>query len=91
MSEQMLEPLPPAGELATPAVLRELVLAHRYLAELKGVAKTIPNEGVLISTLALQEAQSRSEIENRITTQDSLYKQKLQPGFSDPTIKEAAH
>ncbi len=91
MSEQMLEPLPPAGELETPAVLRELVLAHRYLAELKGVAKTIPNEGILISTLALQEAQSSSEIENMITTQDNLYKQKLQPDLSDPTTKEVAH
>ena len=31
-------------------------------------AKTKPNEGLLISTLSLQEAQSSSEIENIITT-----------------------
>ena len=44
MTDFDLKPLPPAGELETSAVLKELVKAHRYLAELKGVAKTIPNE-----------------------------------------------
>ena len=61
MTEITIKPLPPDGLLETPPVLRELVSAHRYLAELKGVAKTIPNEGILIPTLALQEAQSSSE------------------------------
>ncbi len=83
--------LPPLQELETPAVLRALVDAHRYLAELKGVAKTIPNEGILISTLSLQEAQSSSEIENIITTQDALYKQELQTSVSDPIAKEVAY
>ncbi len=65
--------------------------AHRHLAELKGVAKTIPNENILISTLSLQEAQSSSEIENIITTQDALYKHGLQSDVSDPVTKEVAH
>ena len=47
--------------------------AGRYLAELKGLASTIPNEHILINTLALQEAKDSSEIENIITTQDDLY------------------
>src|SRR5690606_30938757 len=51
----------------------------------------IPNEGILISTLSLQEAQSSSEIENIITTQDALYKQELRPNVSDPIAKEVAH
>ena len=91
MPNNSLKPLPPKGELETPAVLRKLVSAHRCLAELKGVAKTIPNEGILISTLALQEAQSSSEIENMITTQDKLYKHQLQPEAYDPITKEVAH
>ena len=73
------------------AVLRALVLAHRYLAELKGVAHTMPNEALLVSTLSLQEAQSSSEIENIITTQDALYKYQLQPKSADPVSKEVAH
>lgn len=91
MSNVKLNKLPPAQELETPAVLRALVGAHRHLAELKGVAKAIPNEGILISTLSLQEAQSSSEIENIITTQDAIYKQELQTSVSDPVAKEVAY
>ena len=47
--------------------------AHRFLAELKGVAKTIPNEEILISTLTLQEAKDSSAIENIFTTHDQLF------------------
>lgn len=88
--ENMLPPLPPEGEIETSAVLKALIHAHRHLAELKGVAKTIPNEGMLISTLALQEAQSSSEIENIITTQDKLYKYTLHSEQIDPATKEVA-
>ena len=90
MAQAALEKLPPAQELETAPVLRALIDAHRHLAELKGVAKTIPNEGILISTLSLQEAQSSSEIENIITTQDALYKEELQTSISDPVAKEVA-
>jgi Fic family protein len=44
------------------------------LAELKGIAKTIPNQAMLINAIILQEAKDSSEIENIITTQDELYK-----------------
>ncbi len=81
---------PPKAPLETAAVLRALVPAHRYLAELKGLARSIPNEGLLISTLSLQEAQSSSEIENIITTQDALYKYQIQPQNADPVSKEVA-
>ena len=91
MASSKLNKLPPTQELETPAVLRALVGAHRSLAELKGIAKAIPNEGILISTLSLQEAQSSSEIENIITTQDALYKQELQTSVSDPVAKEVAY
>ena len=91
MSAYSLTGFPPDQPLETDAVLRALVQAHRYLAELKGVARTIPNEGLLISTLTLQEAQSSSEIENIITTQDALYKYRIQPQHADPVSKEVAH
>jgi len=81
------EYFPPREPLETLPVMRALVSAHRDLAELKGVAKAIPNEGLLISTLSLQEAQSSSEIENIITTQDALYRQQVQPSQADPASK----
>lgn len=45
---------------------------------------------MLISTLALQEAQSSSAIENIITTQDQLYKYQLHSDKVDPVTKEVA-
>lgn len=66
--------LPLDCEIETKAVLKQLTAAHRRLAELKGVAETIPNEQILISTLTLQEAKDSSEVENIVTTQDDLYK-----------------
>ena len=39
--------------------------------------KTVPNEEILLNTLALQEAKDSSEIENIITTHDDLYKEDL--------------
>ena len=83
--------LPPKSELETRAVLKRLAPAHRYLAELKGLASTIPNEHILINTLALQEAKDSSEIENIITTQDDLYKADLFSDYiRDPAAKEVS-
>ncbi len=56
----------------TPSVLRAAIAASRTLAELKGVAASIPNQGILISTLGLQEAKDSSAIENIVTTHDAL-------------------
>lgn len=66
--------LPLNLDLESKAILRKASLAGRALAELKGVAETIPNKGILISTLTMQEAKDSSEIENIVTTQDDLYK-----------------
>jgi Fic family protein len=66
--------LPLGKDLETTPVLKKLVLAHKALAELKGVATTVPNQSVLVATLSLQEAKDSSEIENIITSQDDLYK-----------------
>lgn len=83
--------LPPPVELETAPVLKALASASRALAELKGRAATIPNQGILISTLALQEAKASSEIENIVTTQDELFQAELFPeGPQSPAAKEVA-
>lgn len=69
--------LPLAYDLETIDVLKQLNRSNRKLAELRGVAQTIPNEAILINTLALQEAKDSSEVENIITTQDDLFKADL--------------
>lgn len=66
--------LPLPIELETKAIFKKLAKAHQALAELKGVAASIPNQGILINTLALQEAKDSSAIENIITTHDDLYR-----------------
>jgi len=44
------------------------------LARLHGRSAVIPNQGLLINSISLQEAKSSSEIENIFTTDDELYK-----------------
>lgn len=69
--------LPLVIELETKAVLKQLNAANRKLAELKGVALTIPNENILINTLSLQEAKDSSAVENIVTTNDELFRGEL--------------
>jgi Fic family protein len=57
-----------------PEILKKLTAASRRLAELKGVAASIPNQGILINTLGLQEAKDSSAIENIVTTHDELFR-----------------
>lgn len=68
-----LEHLDPV-RFETAAILKKLASASRHLAELKGVAASIPNQGILINTLGLQEAKDSSAIENIVTTHDELFK-----------------
>jgi len=59
------------------------------LAELKGLAASIPNQAILINTLGLQEAKDSSEIENIVTTHDELFKDDVHPeAFANPVAKE---
>jgi len=86
-----LESLPPSNLQETTAILKKLALAHRQLAELKGFAVSIPNQSILIETLALQEAKYSSAIENIITTQDAMFKQQVLGDIvSDPAAKEVS-
>jgi Fic family protein len=79
--------LPLAIDLETREVLKQTAVAHRALAELKGVAQSIPNQNILINTLTLQEAKDSSAIENIITTQDELFKSQA---FDNPTLFPSA-
>jgi len=85
----MIKKLPFEKDIETKRVLKKLALAHRALAELKGVVSTIPNENILINTLGLQEAKDSSAIENIITTHDDIYKSELNlDGFKSLNAKE---
>ncbi len=72
-----LTELPLNVDLESKKILKALPSAHAALAELKGIASTIPNQNILINTLGLQEAKDSSAIENIITTHDDLYKSEL--------------
>lgn len=73
--------LPLPYDLETKEVLKQVNRANRKLAELKGVAQTIPNERILISSLTLQEAKDSSAVENIVTTQDDLYRAGLDTSY----------
>ena len=86
--------LPPLHQLTaarfeTVAILKKLASASRALAEFKGVAGTIPNQGMLINTLGMQEAKESSEVENIVTTHDELFRESLDAARPDsPAAKE---
>ena len=69
--------LPFSFDVETKEILKQLSKSRGALAELKGFARVIPNEEILISTLTLQEAKDSSAVENIVTTHDELYKADL--------------
>ena len=79
---------PPNNDFESIEVLKKLPQAHRYLAELKGLTRSIPNEGILIDTLTLQEAKDSSEVENIVTTHDELFKAHSGDLRGTPVAKE---
>jgi Fic family protein len=70
----MVQFLPPKQDVETKKVLKMATSANRALAELKGVASSIPNQSILLNTLILQEAKESSAVENIITTFDEMYR-----------------
>ncbi len=71
----------------TTAILKATLAAGRRLAELKGVAGTIPNQEILINALGMQEAKDSSAIENIVTTHDEVFKS---AAFPEATLSLAA-
>jgi Fic family protein len=80
--------LPPRAELETTAVLKQLAKSHQALGELKGYAKVLPNEEVLIHSIILQEAKDSSAIENIVTTHDELFQGLTLSQNISPQVKE---
>lgn len=66
--------LPPHDEVETKKILKQAIASNKILAELKGRADEIPNQSMLVNAITLQEAKDSSEIENIVTTHDTLYK-----------------
>ncbi len=63
--------LPPDQiKIETIAVLRQVVQSSVALAELKGLAYTLPNPSILLNAVILKEARVSSEIENVVTTHE---------------------
>jgi len=88
----LLPDLAALPDFETPKVLKALIAAHKSLAELKGRAEIIPNQGILIDSLVLQEAKLSSEIENIVTTQDELFRAELLPRNPESAaVKEVTH
>lgn len=55
-------------------IYEKLGEAKASLARLQGRSVVIPDQGLLINTISLQEAKASSAIENIFTTDDELYK-----------------
>ena len=67
--------LPPTKNLEEDIdVMKKLVTASRALATANSSIHRLPNPTMLINTIALQEAQTSTAIENIFTTEDELYK-----------------
>ncbi len=88
--EYNIPKLPLDFDFETKAIMRQVTKSNRRLAELKGVALTIPNENILLSSLVLQEALDSSAVENIVTTSDELYRAELdiKGGLTNAATKE---
>lgn len=88
MQEFIPSKLPLQKDIETKEILKATTLAHRSLAELKGIANSLPNQKIVINSLVLQEAKDSSEIENIITTYDEVYMSDISKDFINQDIKE---
>ena len=85
-----LPALPPSVDVESRAVLKACIEARAAVAELKAAGQLIPNQGVLINSIPLLEAQASSEIENIVTTTDRMFLfDGASEGEPDPATREA--
>lgn len=64
-------------------IYKQLGNAKAALGRLQGRSIAIPNQGLLINSISLQEAKASSAIENIFTTDDELYK-----AFSEQNVQQ---
>lgn len=86
--DKKLEMLPLKKDIETKRVLKQLSRTSRALAELKGIAQTMPNQNILINAIMINEAKTSSGIENIVTTHDEIYKAMVRPTNTSPAAKE---
>lgn len=86
--EKKLEWLPLNKDIETKRILKQLSRTSRALAELKGIAQTMPNQNILINAIMINEAKTSSGIENIVTTHDEIYKAMVRPTNTSPAVKE---
>ena len=84
----IIQKLPLDIDIETKKVLKKSISASRALSKLNGIAKTIPNQNIIINSLVLQEAKDSSAIENIITTHDELYKSEIDKSNISQSTKE---
>lgn len=84
--------LPPKEDIETKLILKKANNANKALAKLTGSARQLPNQSMLLNSIALQEAKMSSEIENIMTTNDELYQAlAADKVVTDPATKEVLH
>lgn len=88
--EKKLEMLPLNKDIETKRILKQLSRTSRALAELKGIAQTMPNQNILINAIMINEAKTSSGIENIVTTHDEIYKAMVRTNDASPAAKEVA-
>ncbi|MEQ9405304.1 MAG: Fic family protein [Cyclobacteriaceae bacterium] len=76
------------GLYRTVSIMEQLGNAKSALGRLHGRSVAIPNQGILINSISLQEAKASSEIENIFTTDDELYQAYSESG-EEESIKGA--
>ncbi|MBB4080783.1 Fic family protein [Lewinella aquimaris] len=83
-----LPKLPPnLAEIETKRVLKQVARSSLAIAELKGIAESIPSQQMLVNAIIIKEAKDSSEIENIITSTDELYEAL---SVSDLVVRPAA-
>ncbi|MCA8838403.1 MAG: Fic family protein, partial [Proteobacteria bacterium] len=87
---KILAPLPPDIDFETVELYKNLARANRALGELKGVAKSMPSQGILLNTLIMQDALASSKIENIVSTQDEAFSASLFANTGTVEAKEVA-
>ena len=83
-----IEKLPLKKDIETRRILKQLSRTSRALAELKGVAQTMPNQNILINAIMINEAKSSSKIENIVTTHDDIYQAMIRSANTTLAAKE---
>lgn len=82
--------LPPSKDLETKRILKACIDARTALAELNIAGQLLPNQTILINSIPLLEAKDSSEIENIVTTSDSLFRHAdLHESEADQATREA--